>query len=89
MRCVLTVAAIDRLRRNGKGLKGAAVEGTKDQIRPVFMMVLVAMLGMLPAALASGIGSDVQRPLPRWWGRATLDFPIRDCSDSQSVHRCA
>jgi cobalt-zinc-cadmium resistance protein CzcA len=60
---VLIVAAIHRLRHNGMELTTAAVEGTRDQIRPVFMMVLVAMLGMLPAALASGIGSDVQRPL--------------------------
>jgi cobalt-zinc-cadmium resistance protein CzcA len=32
-------------------------------MRPVMMMMLVAMLGMLPAASATGIGSDVQRPL--------------------------
>jgi Cu/Ag efflux pump CusA len=32
-------------------------------MRPVLMMVLVAMLGMIPAARATGIGSDVQRPL--------------------------
>ena len=33
------------------------------QLRPVLMMILVALLGMVPAARASGIGSDVQRPL--------------------------
>jgi cobalt-zinc-cadmium resistance protein CzcA len=32
-------------------------------MRPVLMMVVVALLGMVPAARASGIGSDVQRPL--------------------------
>jgi cobalt-zinc-cadmium resistance protein CzcA len=32
-------------------------------MRPVLMMIIVAMLGMVPAALASGVGSDVQRPL--------------------------
>jgi heavy metal efflux system protein len=32
-------------------------------LRPVLMMVVVALLGMVPAARASGIGSDVQRPL--------------------------
>jgi Cu/Ag efflux pump CusA len=33
------------------------------QMRPVLMMVVVALLGMTPAAYATGIGSDVQRPL--------------------------
>jgi len=33
------------------------------QMRPVLMMVVVALLGMIPAARATGIGSDVQRPL--------------------------
>jgi len=32
-------------------------------MRPVLMMIVVAMLGMVPAARAAGIGSDVQRPL--------------------------
>ncbi|MEP7217287.1 MAG: efflux RND transporter permease subunit, partial [Bacteroidota bacterium] len=38
--------------------KGAAI-----QLRPILMMMLVALLGLIPAARASGIGSDVQRPL--------------------------
>ena len=41
----------------------AAVLGAKSQVRPMFMLILVAMLGMMPAALATGIGSDIQRPL--------------------------
>ena len=41
----------------------AIIEGSMAQLRPVLMMVLVALLGMVPAARASGIGSDVQRPL--------------------------
>jgi len=39
------------------------VRGSLAQMRPVLMMVIVAMLGMVPAAGATGIGSDVQRPL--------------------------
>jgi len=35
----------------------------REAMRPVLMMILVALLGMVPAARASGIGSDVQRPL--------------------------
>ena len=37
--------------------------GAKAQLRPSLMLILVAMLGMVPAATATGIGSDIQRPL--------------------------
>ena len=37
--------------------------GAKDRFRPVLMTATVAILGLLPASLATGIGSDVQRPL--------------------------
>jgi cobalt-zinc-cadmium resistance protein CzcA len=37
--------------------------GACTQLRPCLTLVVVAMLGMLPAALARGIGSDIQRPL--------------------------
>ena len=39
------------------------IQGSLNQLRPVLLMVVVALLGMVPAARASGIGSDVQRPL--------------------------
>ena len=62
---VLIVAEINRRRRETVGLpvERAIVEGALAQMRPVLMMIIVAMLGMVPAARASGIGSDVQRPL--------------------------
>src|SRR5207253_2120426 len=41
----------------------AIIQGSVAQMRPVLMMVVVALLGMVPAARATGIGSDVQRPL--------------------------
>ena len=44
-------------------LSEAVVEAARTQFRPILMLVLVAMLGMIPAALARGIGSDIQRPL--------------------------
>ena len=44
-------------------LTEAIVEAARTQFRPILMLVLVAMLGMIPAALARGIGSDIQRPL--------------------------
>jgi cobalt-zinc-cadmium resistance protein CzcA len=62
---VLVVAEINRLRRSNPGIAipDAVVRGALAQMRPVLMMILVALLGMVPAARASGIGSDVQRPL--------------------------
>jgi cobalt-zinc-cadmium resistance protein CzcA len=62
---VLVIAEINRLRRSNPDVEiaNAIVEGSLAQMRPVLMMVLVALLGMIPAARASGIGSDVQRPL--------------------------
>jgi cobalt-zinc-cadmium resistance protein CzcA len=61
---VLYVAEINRRRSEpGVSAEEAAISGAKAQLRPVLMMILVALLGMVPAARASGIGSDVQRPL--------------------------
>ena len=61
---VLILAEINRQRQFGDAsLEQAVVRGALAQLRPVLMMILVALLGMVPAARASGIGSDVQRPL--------------------------
>ncbi|MGB8328910.1 MAG: efflux RND transporter permease subunit, partial [Polyangiales bacterium] len=61
---VLVVAEISRRRREPNAVFASAVlEGTLAQMRPVLMMIVVALLGMIPAARASGIGSDIQRPL--------------------------
>lgn len=62
---VLVISEINRRRRVNVGAKieTAIVEGSLAQMRPVLMMIVVALLGMVPAARASGIGSDVQRPL--------------------------
>jgi cobalt-zinc-cadmium resistance protein CzcA len=61
---VLLVAEITRQRREvGLPLEQAVVSGALEQVRPVLMMIIVALLGMVPAARAAGIGSDVQRPL--------------------------
>jgi cobalt-zinc-cadmium resistance protein CzcA len=62
---VLVIAEINRLRRDNPDMPPATavVRGALGQMRPVLMMILVALLGMIPAARASGIGSDVQRPL--------------------------
>ena len=61
---VLVISEINRRRLDPDvELQEAVVRGALAQMRPVLMMVLVAMLGMVPAARATGIGSDVQRPL--------------------------
>ncbi len=62
---VLVIAEINRLRRTEPEMpvKEAIIKGSLGQLRPVLLMVVVALLGMVPAARASGIGSDVQRPL--------------------------
>jgi cobalt-zinc-cadmium resistance protein CzcA len=61
---VLVVAEINRRREaGGLGVREAVIQGSLKQMRPVLMMIAVAMLGMIPAARATGIGSDVQRPL--------------------------
>src|SRR5476649_324342 len=61
---VLIVSEINRRRAVHDGEpKEAVIQGALAQLRPVLMMIVVAMLGMVPAARATGIGSDVQRPL--------------------------
>jgi cobalt-zinc-cadmium resistance protein CzcA len=61
---VLVVSEINRRREEpGAGAENAVISGALAQMRPVLMMILVALLGMVPAARATGIGSDIQRPL--------------------------
>ncbi len=52
-----------RRRAPGTPFVEAVVGGARAQFRPRVILIIVAMLGMLPAALARGIGSDIQRPL--------------------------
>jgi cobalt-zinc-cadmium resistance protein CzcA len=61
---VLVVSEINRRRAaQVTSAREAVVQGALAQMRPVLLMIVVAMLGMVPAARATGIGSDVQRPL--------------------------
>jgi cobalt-zinc-cadmium resistance protein CzcA len=53
---------INQLRVRGYTIPDAAVEGAVLRLRPIMMTMLVATLGLLPAALSHGIGSDSQRP---------------------------
>jgi hypothetical protein len=54
---------LKRLRGSGVPLMDAVVVGASERLRPVLMTATVATVGMLPAALATGVGSDVQRSL--------------------------
>jgi cobalt-zinc-cadmium resistance protein CzcA len=59
---VIMLEYINQLRTRGRGIVDSAVEGAVLRLRPVMMTMLVATLGLLPAALSHGIGSDSQRP---------------------------
>jgi len=59
---VIMVEYINQLRARGYSIEDAAVEGAILRLRPILMTMLVATLGLLPAALSHGIGSDSQRP---------------------------
>jgi cobalt-zinc-cadmium resistance protein CzcA len=59
---VILVSYINKLRLQGKGIRDATLEASLLRLRPIMMTALVACLGLLPAALSHGIGSDTQRP---------------------------
>jgi cobalt-zinc-cadmium resistance protein CzcA len=59
---VIMVEYINQLRARGLNIVDAAVEGAVLRLRPIMMTMLVATLGLLPAALSHDIGSDSQRP---------------------------
>jgi len=59
---VIMLEYINQLRSRGYDIEEAAVEGAVLRLRPIMMTMLVATLGLLPAALSHGIGSDSQRP---------------------------
>ena len=60
---VIMISHINELRKRGYLLKKAVIDGAEERFRPVLMTATVAVLGLFPASLATGIGSDVQRPL--------------------------
>ena len=60
---LMMVAFFNQLRADGKSVREAVVEGALTRLRPVLMTALVAALGFVPMALATGPGAEVQRPL--------------------------
>ncbi|BDU19398.1 cation transporter [Dyella sp. GSA-30] len=59
---VVYISYVNELRRGGTPLTDAIREGAILRLRPIMMTALVAALGLLPAALATGVGTDTQRP---------------------------
>jgi len=59
---VIMVEYINQLRARGRTIEEAAIEGAVRRLRPIMMTMLVATLGLLPAATSHAIGSDSQRP---------------------------
>ncbi|HFK5571233.1 TPA: efflux RND transporter permease subunit [Elizabethkingia meningoseptica] len=60
---VIMISHINDLRKKGHDLKFSVIKGARDRFRPVLMTATVAVIGLFPASMATGIGSDVQRPL--------------------------
>ncbi len=59
---VVYISHVNELRRGGMELARAVREGAIRRLRPIMMTALVAALGLLPAAFATGVGTDSQRP---------------------------
>ncbi len=60
---LVIITFIEKLRREGHALVDAVREGALTRLRPVLMTALVASLGFVPMAIATGAGAEVQRPL--------------------------
>jgi heavy metal efflux system protein len=59
---VIMLEYINQLRARGETIIDAAINGSVQRLRPIMMTMLVASVGLLPAALSRAIGSDSQRP---------------------------
>jgi len=56
------ISYVNELRRAGRPIDEATSEAALLRLRPIMMTALVAALGLLPAALSTGVGSDTQKP---------------------------
>jgi cobalt-zinc-cadmium resistance protein CzcA len=59
---VVYISYVNELRLGGTSLAASIREGAMLRLRPIMMTALVAALGLLPAAMATGVGTDTQRP---------------------------
>ncbi len=99
MHGVLMVSYISQLREDGLGLDAAILKGATLRLRPVLMTALVAIIGLIPASLATDVGSDVQRPIATVvvWGLFSSAFltlivmpalyKIIEAKDAVKIHK--
>jgi cobalt-zinc-cadmium resistance protein CzcA len=60
---LVIISYFNQLREEGKSIRDSVIEGSLTRLRPVLMTALVASLGFVPMAIATGAGAEVQRPL--------------------------
>jgi cobalt-zinc-cadmium resistance protein CzcA len=60
---LVMISYFSQLREQGKSIRDAVIEGSMTRLRPVIVTAVVASLGFVPMALATGTGAEVQRPL--------------------------
>ena len=60
---IVLVSFLNELRRRGLSIREAVIRGTELRLRPVLMTASVAILGLVPMLLSSGVGAETQRPL--------------------------
>ena len=59
---LLVISSVEELRRQGMPMMQALVEGAAERMRSILLVALLALLGLLPMALSTGVGSETQRP---------------------------
>jgi heavy metal efflux system protein len=59
---VVYISYVNELRRSGVPITEAIRQGAILRLRPIMMTALVAALGLMPAAIATGVGTDTQKP---------------------------
>ncbi|MEO6689244.1 MAG: efflux RND transporter permease subunit, partial [Dokdonella sp.] len=60
---IVLVSFLNELRESGLSIRDAVIRGTILRLRPVLMTASVAILGLVPMLLSSGVGAETQRPL--------------------------
>ena len=82
---VVYISYANELRRDGLSIADATREAAILRLRPIMMTALVAALGLLPAALSHGIGSDTQRPFALAERKSALTVPGRGSAATGSA----
>ncbi|GAA4339550.1 CusA/CzcA family heavy metal efflux RND transporter [Pigmentiphaga soli] len=59
---LLVVSAVEHLRRDGAAMLPALIEGAAERMRSILMVALLGLIGLLPMAMSTGVGSETQRP---------------------------